>query len=333
MDYLAGVWISIIAFCILMYVLLDGFTLGMGIILPFIKDRKQRNLLFSAVLPTWDGNQTWLVLSGASLYGAFPLAFSLIIPTLYFPLFIMILALLFRGVVFEFRLKSKDKEIDKWDTLFVFSCIIATFMQGLVIGTFVNGFVGSVTNMIIPAYNWLTPFSVFTGLSLVFGYALLGSTRMIIKMEHDLQNRLYFIAKISLFFVWLSLLIISLWTPFIDEFTKKKWFHSGHTLSLAILPLITTLSFLFCALSLFLKKENLPYWTSVVIFCCTSFGLGYSMWPYIVPHILTVWQAASSHESLFFMTIGASIMLPLLLFYTWYSYYIFKGKVKDVLEY
>ena len=276
MDYLAALWISIIAFCILMYVLLDGFTLGMGIILPFIKDRQQRHLLFSAVLPTWDGNQTWLVLSGASLYGAFPLAFSMILPTLYFPLFIMLIALLFRGVVFEFRLKSKGKETDTWDRLFVFACIVATFMQGLVIGTFVNGFIGSVKDMIIPAYNWLTPFSVFTGISLVFGYALLGATRMIIKMEHDLQNRLYLIAKIALFCVWIALLIISLWTPFIDEFTKQKWFHSGHTLLLAILPFITTLSFAACAFGLFFKKEHVPYWAAVVIFCCTSScnGLG-----------------------------------------------------------
>ena len=333
MDYLAAAWISIIAFCILMYVLLDGFTLGMGIILPFIKDRQQRHLLFSAVLPTWDGNQTWLVLSGASLYGAFPLAFSMILPTLYFPLFIMLIALLFRGVVFEFRLKSKGKETDTWDRLFIFSCIVVTFMQGLVIVTFVSGFVGSVKDMIIPAYNWLTPFSVFTGISLVFGYALLGATRMIIKMEHDLQNRLYLIAKIALFCVWISLLIISLWTPFIDDFTKQKWFHSGHTLILAILPFITTLSFIACALGLFFKKEHVPYWTAVIIFCCTSFGFGYSMWPYIIPHIVTVWQAASSHSSLVFMTIGASIMLPVLLFYTWYSYHIFRGKVTDALEY
>lgn len=244
MDYLAALWISLIAFCILMYVLLDGFTLGMGIILPFIKDRKERDLLFSAVLPTWDGNQTWLVLSGASLYGAFPLAFSMVIPTLYFPLFIMIIALLFRGVVFEFRLKSKDKETDRWDRL-----------------------------------------------------ALLGATRMIIKMVHDLQKRLYAIAKVALFCVWVSLLIISLWTPFVDEFTKQKWFHSGHTLLLAILPFITTLSFGVCAFGLFFKKEHLPYWASVVIFLCTSFGFGYSMWPYVVP--LSTLKDNSSTRNIF----------------------------------
>lgn len=333
MDFLAAGWISIIAFCILMYVLLDGFTLGTGIILPFVGGNHQRSLLFSAILPTWDGNQTWLVLAGASLYGAFPLAFSMILPTLYFPLFIMLIALLFRGVVLEFRLKSHGKATDIWDYCFVTGCVVATFMQGLIIGTFVKGFTGSVEHMIIPAYNWLTPFSIFTGASLVLGYALLGATRMIIKTQFELQDRLYIIAKIALFFVWLALIIISLWTPFVDPYTTQKWFHSGHTAALAILPFITTLSFIACLLGLVTKKEHIPYWTSVIIFCCTSFGFGYSMWPYLVPHIVTVWQAASSHGSLLFMAVGACIMLPVLLFYTWYSYHIFRGKVTDVIEY
>lgn len=333
MDYLVVGWIGIIAFSLLMYVLLDGFTLGTGIILPFVGGKHQRSLLYSAILPTWDGNQTWLVLAGASLYGAFPLAFSMVLPTLYFPLFILLATLLFRGVVLEFRLKSHGPAIKRWDCLFVFSSIVATFVQGLIIGTFVKGFSGSVKHMIIPAYNWLTPFSLFTGISLVFGYALLGATRMIIKTEGDLQHRLYLIARFALFFVWITLLIISLWTPFIDDYTKERWFHAHHFALLALLPLITTLSLLTCLLGLFSKHEHLPYWTAVLIFCCTYTGFGYSMWPYVVPHSVTIWQAASSHGSLVFMGVGACIMLPVLLFYTWYAYRIFKGKVTDVIEY
>lgn len=333
MNYLAAGWISIIAFCLLMYILLDGFTLGTGIILPFLGDKRHRNIVFSAILPTWDGNQTWLVLAGASLYGAFPLAFSMILPTIYFPLFIMLIALLFRGVVLEFRLKTHGRETDKWDMCFVAACIVATFMQGLIVGTFVKGFSGSIEHMIIPSYNWLTPFSLFTGAGLVLGYALLGATRMIIKTEHVLQQRLYLIAKIALLCVWVALLILSLWTPFVDSYTTAKWFHSGHTAVLAILPFITTVSFIVCALALVAKREHIPYWTSVIIFCCTAVGFAYSMWPYLIPHVVTVWQAASSHGSLVFMTVGACIMLPVLLFYTGYSYYIFRGKVTDVLEY
>lgn len=333
MDYLVTGWVGIIAFCVLMYVLLDGFTLGTGIILPFVGGKQERSLLYSAILPTWDGNQTWLVLAGASLYGAFPLAFSMILPTLYFPLFIMLAALLFRGVVLEFRLKSIGSATDRWDYLFIFASLVTTFVQGLIVGTLVKGFAGSVEHMIIPAYDWLTPFSLFTGVSLVFGYALLGATRMIIKTQAALQHRLYLIARFALFFVWITLLIISLWTPFVDAYTKEKWFHSNHLAILALLPLVTTISFLACLLGLFSKKEHLPYWTAVLIFCCTYVGFGYSMWPYIVPHEITVWQAASSRGSLIFMGIGACVMLPVLLFYTGYAYRIFKGKVTDVIEY
>ncbi len=333
MDFLVVAWVGIIAFSVLMYVLLDGFTLGTGIILPFVGSRQERSILFSAILPTWDGNQTWLVLSGASLYGAFPLAFSMLLPTLYSPLFIMLAALLFRGVVLEFRLKAHGAAIDRWDSLFVLASIIVTIMQGLIVGTLVTGFSGSIQHMIIPAHNWLTPFSAFTGLSLVFGYGLLGATRMIIKTDGALQHRLYFIASCALFCVWVALLGISLWTPFVDAYATEKWFYSNNIKRLAILPTITTLSFIVCAYTLFIKKENLPYWSAVIIFCCTYFGFGYTIWPYIVPHVVTIWQAASHHSSLLFMAIGACIMLPVLLFYTWYSYRIFGGKVKNAIEY
>lgn len=333
MDYLVIGWAGIIAFCVLMYVLLDGFTLGTGIILPFIRDEDKRNVLYSAILPTWDGNQTWLVLAGASLYGAFPLAFSIILPTLYFPLFIMIGALLLRGVVFEFRLKAKGLTIAKWDCLFILASILVTFIQGMIVGTLVIGFPNSVKYMIIPNYHWLNGFSLFTGISLVFGYALLGATRMIIKTEGTLQHRLYIIARCALFLVWVALIAVSLWTPFVDEYTRIKWFYSGHLLSLALLPIITTGAFLFCLFGLLSKKEFLPYWTAILIFCCAYFSFGYSIWPYMVPHMVTIWQAAANRSSLSFVMVGACIMLPVLLFYTGYAYHIFRGKVKDVIKY
>lgn len=333
MDYLIVAWVFIIAFCVFMYVLLDGFTLGIGIILPFAGSREKRALLYSVIMPTWDGNQTWLVLAGASLYGAFPLAFSMILPTLYLPLFVMLAALLLRGVVLEFRLKSKGAVIDRWDRLFVLASVVVTFVQGVVVGTLVKGFSGSVEHMIFPAYDWLSPFSVLTGLSLVFGYALLGATRMIIKTQADFQKRFYFIAKLALFCVWVALLIISLWTPFVDPYTQSRWFNAPHLGLLALLPLTTTVAFIMCGFALFTKKEYLPYAMSILIFFCAYAGFGYSMWPYIVPHEITIWQAASNHGSLLFTFVGACIMLPVLLFYTWYAYRIFHGKVTDAIEY
>lgn len=332
MDFITA-WVLIIGFCIIMYVILDGFTLGTGLIMPFLPERDDRNILFSAILPTWDGNQTWLVLFGASLYGAFPLAFSMILPTLYLPLMLMIVSLLFRGIVFEFRLKAHGDAITKWDRLFITGCYIATFMQGLVVGTFVQGFTGAIDSHVIPAYNWLTPFTLFTGVSLVFGYMLLGSTRMIMKTVDQLQDKLGTIAMISLVFVAVFMITVSLWSPFIDPHIKQKWLYAPGRETLVILPIAAILAFLACFYALWNKKEYAPYWLSVLLFVCAYAGFGYTSWPYIVPYDVTIQQAAAPLNSLKFTFVGAVIMIPVLLFYTWYSYKIFKGKVTDVIHY
>lgn len=326
-------WMLIIGFCIIMYVILDGFTLGTGLIMPFIAKVEHRHILFSAILPTWDGNQTWLVLFGASLYGAFPLAFSIILPTLYLPLMLMIISLLFRGIVFEFRLKAHKEDIKKWDKLFILGCYVATSMQGLVVGTFVQGFIGHLESNIIPTHAWLTPFTIMTGISLIFGYMLLGATRMLIKTEGDLQHQLKYIAMIALVFVAVFMLVVSLWSPFVDPHIKQKWLYGGNNLRLAWLPVIAALSFSYCFYALWNNHEKSPYWLSVIMFLCAYIGFGYTSWPYIVPYQVTLYEAAAQVNSLKFMFVGACIMIPVLLIYTWYSYHIFKGKVKSVLHY
>jgi cytochrome bd ubiquinol oxidase subunit II len=333
MDFLVVGWVSIIAFCIIMYVILDGFTLGTGLIMPFIQDEKERSVLFSALLPTWDGNQTWLVLGTASLYGAFPLAFSFILPTLYLPLMVMLMALLFRGIVFEFRLKAHGKVIRRWDRLFIIGSYVATFIQGVVLGSFVRGFTGTIVNHSIPAYHWLSPFSLFTGFGLLFGYSLLGSTRMLLKTEGTLQDKLFTLAKILLICVGVLMLVATLWTPFLDPHIKQKWFASGNTGTLIILPLVTIAAWFWALIALSNKKESAPYWLTIGIFICGYAGFGYSLWPYIVPHVYTIWQAAADRHSLGFIMVGACIMIPVLLVYTWFSYRIFRGKVKDVIHY
>lgn len=333
MDFLVVGWIGIIAFCIIMYVILDGFTLGTGLIMPFIRDEKERSVLFSALLPTWDGNQTWLVLGAASLYGAFPLAFSFILPTLYLPLMVMLMALLFRGIVFEFRLKAHGKIIRRWDRLFSIGAYVATFIQGIVLGSFVRGFTGSIVDHSIPAFQWVSPFSIFTGFALLFGYSLLGSTRMLLKTEGRLQSKLFTLAKTFWVCVGILMLIVTLWTPFLDLHIKQKWFASDNTSKLIILPLVTMAAWLWGLIALNHKKESSPYWLAVAIFLCGYAGFAYSLWPYVVPHVYTIWQAASDRHSLGFIMVGACIMIPVLLFYTWCSYRIFRGKVKDVIHY
>ena len=333
MDFLVLGWAGIIAFCVIMYVILDGFTLGTGLMLPFIKDQHERSLMFSAILPTWDGNQTWLVLSGAALYGTFPSAFSTILPTLYLPLTLMVVSLLFRGVCFEFRLKAQAHIINRWDGLFFFGSLFATFIQGIVLGTFVSGFSGTMEGTTIPAYNWLTPFSLFTGIALVSGYLLLGSTRMVMKTEGDLQKRVNMIARTALILVALFMLIVSLWTPFTNPIIKMKWFGAANSGVMVAFPIICLIAFISCMIALVKNNDRLPFYAAIVIFICSYLGFAYSVYPYIVPYQLTIWKAAADHHSLAFTMFGAIIMLPVLLIYTGYSYKKFSGKVKDVIQY
>jgi cytochrome d ubiquinol oxidase subunit II len=330
-DMLTTVWFFIIGFCIIMYVLLDGFDLGIGILFPFFPDKHDRSVMMSTILPVWDGNQTWLVLGGASLYGAFPLAFSLLLPALYLPIFIMVLALLFRGITFEFRLKAK-RSLRVWDMLFFLSSTIATFSQGLVLGTFVKGYTQSSGSELLN-YEILTPFNIACGISLIFGYVLLGSAWTIGKTTGPLQEKMYRVAKISLAMVALSMMIVSLWTPFIDANIRNIWFNPHYMYKLAVLPIITGVLILYYAHSLYKKYEYRLFWLTIGIFLCGYAGFGISTWPYLIPRVLTVWDAAAPPSSQLFMLVGALLLLPLLVGYTSYSYYIFRGKIKDIIGY
>jgi cytochrome d ubiquinol oxidase subunit II len=326
------IWILIIGFGIIMYVLLDGFTLGTGMLMSFMNDY-ERNLAMSMILPNWDGNQTWLVLGAATLYGAFPTAFSLLLPALYLPLFIMIIALLFRGVAFEFRLKA-DVGRKNWDRCFIGGSLVATFIQGMLLGTFIQGFALS-NNPLMPISSlaWISPFSLFTGLGLVFGYCLLGAGRLVLKTEHSVQDKMYGLAKVAAILVAICAVITTIWTPFVHPLVEIRWFHSPYFYYIAILPIIGAASMLGILFTIYKRYEALPYWLTIVVFLCSYAGFIISVWPYIIPYSMTIWQAASPHGSLLFMLVGACIMLPILLFYTWYSYRIFRGKVKDVISY
>lgn len=323
-------WAGIIAFCILMYVTLDGFTLGTGMLMPFMKDEEREQAL-SMILPNWDGNQTWLVLGGACLYGAFPLAFGTILPLLYLPLLLMVLSLLFRGVSFEFRLKSKTSK-HKWDFFFALGSLFATFAQGMVLGAFIRGFHYAQTGL-LPTADWLSLYSIVTGVALVFGYALLGATRLILKTEGSLPIKM---RKFATNLAWLNLFFafaISLWTPFMDPGIFQRWFSHSRLWLVFVMPLVTFLAWIYLMVSLKKGYERAPYWMGIFIFCCCYLGFAIGIWPYIVPRTLTIWEAASPNNSLIFMLVGAVIMIPVLLIYTGYSYKIFGGKVRDKLHY
>lgn len=331
MDILITAWYWLIGFCVMMYVLLDGVDLGIGILFPFFPNQRDRQTMISTILPVWDGNQTWLVLGTASLYGAFPLAFSLLLPALYLPILLMVLGLLFRGITFEFRLKA-HKALPLWDGLFFLGSTVVTVIQGLVLGTFVTGFQLGKTGHILD-FTLFTPFNMTCAIALLFGYALLGSTWVIAKTTGNLQKKMFSVAWIGLIIMSLGLLIISIWTPFISPAIWHIWFNPHYIYKLALLPFVTGCLILLCAYSIYQRREYILFWICLSIFMCSYAGVGISTWPYLIPHVMTTEQAAAPHSSLLFMFMGAAILLPFLLGYTLYSYYIFRGKITEMIGY
>lgn len=332
MDFILPIaWAAIIGFAIVLYVILDGFTLGTAMLLPLLT-KEERDLAVSVILPTWDGNQTWLVFGGASLYGAFPAAFSALLPVMYIPVLVLVIALLFRGVVFEFRLKD-PAHVKYWDRIFTIASLFVTFTQGTVLANFVAGFEYGTKPFLVSNVSLITPFSIFVSLSLMGGFCLLGSTRLIYKTQGALQNKMYNVAMVAGIFIMFALGIVSLWTPFINPIIFNRWFAHGYWVLIAILPYLAGITFLVLLYSLKKREEHLPFLCSIALFVLSYTGFLISLYPYIVPYKLTIWEAAGPSSSLYFMLVGAIIMLPILVVYTGYSYQIFKGKVKNVFKY
>lgn len=328
MDILALAWCGLIAFAVIMYVLLGGFDLGIGIMSVFIRNAHERDLMVASILPVWDGNQTWLVLGGAALYGAFPLAFSTILPIMYIPIFIMVIALLFRGIAFEFRLKAiKTKFL--WEICFFLGSLIAVIAQGFVLGTFVKGF--NLTNA--AHYQWLNYFSLLCCIGLIFGYVLLGANYLIIKTEGNLQKKCYNISSKVQYLILIAFIAVSIVSPFLDSFIKERWFNPMNMPFLAILPLLTLMFFVMHWRALKKHQEHLPFWCVIGMFLMCYIGFIISSYPYIVPREITYEQAASDSSALAFMLVGALIMLPILLYYTYHAYSVFRGKVTEVIKY
>ncbi len=316
------IWAAIIAFGVIVYVILDGFDLGVGILFAWIHDDEHRSIMMDTVAPVWDGNETWLVLGGALLYGAFPAAYSTLLPTLYLPLMIMLAALIFRGVAFEFRHKAHTSRFI-WDVSFAGGSFLASFMQGMVLGAIVEG---SAFALPVPG-TWFTPFTIMTGVAVAVGYTLLGSTWLISKTEGALQQKMFHVAKLTLLAMVLFYALVSLWTPFIEPRLQTLWFSLPNFFYLLPLPIIAAISIIWLWFSLKQKKEFLPFWLSISLFIYAYIGLCISTWPYIVPHQLTIWQAAAPETSQIFLLVGTLILVPILLIYTAYTYSVFRGKV------
>ncbi|MBR9903684.1 MAG: cytochrome d ubiquinol oxidase subunit II [Gammaproteobacteria bacterium] len=322
---LALIWAVIIGFGVIMYVIMDGFDLGLGILYPLAPDEESRDVMMNSVAPVWDGNETWLVLGGAGLLGAFPLVYSVFLPALYIGVFLMLAGLIFRGISFEFRFKS-HKNRRWWNRAFFLGSAIATFAQGAVVGAYIQGFAVENFRYVGGALDWLTPFTVLTGLGLMAGYALLGATWLIMKSEGHVQQWAYAITPKLLLAVLAVFAIVSIWTPLVSPEVYSRWMDQLRLIW--VFPLLAILCAGMVYRSVKRQDEGLPFVMALGIFLFTYLGLIASKWPVIVPPNYTIWDASSAPESQLFLLIGFLFVIPIVLAYTAWTYWVFRGKVK-----
>jgi cytochrome bd ubiquinol oxidase subunit II len=325
---LVPIWTVILGVAVFMYVLLDGFDLGVGILFPFIRDEDARTLMMGTVAPVWDGNETWLVLGSVGLLAAFPTAFSIIIPALYFPILLMLLGLIFRGVAFEFRLKVTQHR-QWWSAAFCVGSIVATFFQGVVLGKYVQGFAVSGQAYAGTSHDWITPFPLATGVGLLFGYAMLGATWLVMKTEGELQTWARFQALRALYGVLAFIAMVSVWTPLLHRQIAERWFSLPNIAWLAPVPIVTAAIAYATWRALRRGGDYVPFIGAMGLFAMCYLGLGISLFPYIVPYVLTLWEASAVPSSQMFMLIGTLFLLPIVFMYTGWSYYVFRGKVRS----
>lgn len=324
------IWFIIIVFATLMYIVMDGFDLGIGMLFSIVHAPGERDVMVNSVAPVWDGNETWLVLGGAGLFGAFPLAYAVIADALAIPLTMMLIGLIFRGVAFEFRFKATPSHRLFWDYAFAGGSLLATVSQGIVVGAVINGFDIADRRFAGSALDWLTPFNVFCGLGLVAAYLLLGSTWLIMKSDGALQERMRKLTRHVLLALLAVIAVVSIWTPLNWQYIAERWFTLPNFYWFVPVPiLVTILSLWIWRLSSDNTSHARPFILTLGLIFLGFSGLGISLWPYIIPPHVTLWDAAAPPASQMFMLVGTLIIIPVILMYTAWSYYVFHGKVSD----
>jgi cytochrome d ubiquinol oxidase subunit II len=325
--YLPLIWAAVIGTAVAMYVVLDGFDLGIGILFPFAKNEGERDQMMRSIAPFWDGNETWLVLGGAGLFVAFPRAYAILMPAFYLPVIVMLLSLVFRGVAFEFRTVSRSKT--GWNIAFAIGSTLAAFAQGVILGGLIQGI--SVHNGAYTGgtFDWATPFGLLCGLALVSGYALLGATWLVMKTEGNVADRARAHAKLMLFAVLGFMAVVSLWTPLSIPRIAERWFSLPNFYFLWPVPAVTA----FVAFMTWRWLENgrdvPPFLATIVLFLLGYLGLVISSFPYLVPPSLTVWDVAAAPASQIFMLLGTLLLLPMIIGYIVFIFWLFRGKVRE----
>ncbi|HEX8415560.1 MAG TPA: cytochrome d ubiquinol oxidase subunit II [Sphingomicrobium sp.] len=325
---LTTIWAFIIAFAVFMYVVMDGFDLGIGILFPTFHRGEERSQAMNAIAPVWDGNETWLVLGGGGLLAAFPLAYAVILPATYPPIIAMLLALIFRGVAFEFRWRDPRHE-RFWDFAFFGGSLIAALSQGIVLGALLQGITVEGRSYAGGWLDWLSPYSVLTGIGVVAGYALLGATFLAMKVTGRAEDHAYRLAGRAGAATLLLMGAVSLATPFLAPQYWDRWFAWPNIIFVAQVPLLTAILFFALYRSIRARKRYQPFLLSLGLFTLGMAGLGISMWPYAVPQSVTIWEAAAPERSQVFLLVGTAIIMPIILAYTGWAYWVFRGKVEE----
>jgi cytochrome d ubiquinol oxidase subunit II len=332
--WLPLIWAGLIAFAVFFYVCMDGFDLGIGILFPFIPDKPDRDVAVNSVAPVWDGNETWLVLGGAGLYAVFPLAYAVVLPALYMPLILMLLALVFRGVAFEMRFRAEnDAQQRWWDRAFSWGSYAAALTQGIALGAFVQGIQVNGRAYAGGWWDWLTPFSALTGIALVIGYGLLGACWLLWKTEGPLHHRAVSLAWPFAVATVVAIVAVSAIMPFLQPAFRARWLTFPNLLLAAPVPVLV--AFLIWRFFHALREDTgsgglvdaRPFLLALGLFALSYAGLGISMWPMIVPPAFDIWQAAAPPSSQAFLLVGAAVLIPIILAYTAYTYWLFRGKV------
>jgi cytochrome d ubiquinol oxidase subunit II len=322
------IWAAVLGFAVFAYVVMDGFDLGVGILFPFFTPGHGRDRSMNSIAPVWDGNETWLVLGGGGLFAAFPLAYSILMPAVYAPVIAMLLGLIFRGVAFEFRWRTVRAK-PAWDFAFFAGSVVAAFSQGVILGAVLQGIRISGRGYAGGWFDWLSPFSVLCGVSVVVGYGLLGATWLNMKTDGEIQARARALAWWFAAGTLVAIVAVSAATPTLAAAYYRRWFAWPGILVTAQVPLLVTIDAVLLFLSLRARKDYWPFFLALALFGLSFVGLAISVFPYAIPPTLTLWRAASPPQSQLFMLVGAAVLIPIILAYTSYAYWVFRGKVRE----
>jgi cytochrome d ubiquinol oxidase subunit II len=321
------VWAVIILFAIMMYVVMDGFDLGIGMLFPWFPAKEDRDVMMNTVAPVWDGNETWLVLGGAGLLAAFPLAYSVVLSALYLPLAFMLVGLIFRGVAFEFRFKTEGAQRRVWDWSFALGSFCAAFFQGVTLGAFIDGVPMVAEQFSGGALDWLRPFPLFCGVGLVVAFMLLGSSWLVMKTGGALQAEMRRRTRVWVWALLAVIVVISLWTPLAHPAIARRWFSASNLYWFSPVPFLVAMCMYWLLRSLREGGEIAPFLLTLALVFLGYSGLGISLWPNVIPPNTTIWMAASPPQSMGFALVGALLIIPVILMYTAFSYWVFRGKV------